>query len=370
MTHIAKIIVLIGTLILMSGKEVEATTEDRCTALGVNCVCSAPFTGTMVVTGSKPVKYSFSDSTKPCSTIGAGNSDPDIGVQVKRTYQPTQDLTMTSDATIIGALPAGHTVTEVLRSIDGGGGDTFMGHGQNDLTTGVQRMSMRWYWYMSPNWSFTWGNNLQCTNGKVGQFMGLASQNPAGPTLTMNGWGDLVNQDAHGPSLTYYDWQGVFDNSVALGPRCNAWGGCTGFSVGPYVDQMPSMGSMKGKWQRWEIVTSGHGVSGSLRIQVYFKNITDNGPELLVIDTASTLSGNNNTWASHPVPMSWYSSGVRGIAHEPYQAGTCPGFSAWTHLLVSRWTTDAGQRIGAAKEVEGGGGDSVAPTTPQGLKIQ
>jgi len=34
-------------------------------------------------------------------------------------------------------------------------------------------------------------------------------------------------------------------------------------------------------------------------------------------------------------------------------ATPCAGFASFSHFLYAAWPTDAGQRIGAAKEVEG-----------------
>ena len=52
---------------------------------------------------------------------------------------------------------------------------------------------------------------------------------------------------------------------------------------------------------------------------------------------------------------------------EFYRFGGCAGWQGWVYLAMGKWSTDAGQRIGAATEVEGGGG--LPPNAPSNLVV-
>jgi hypothetical protein len=51
-----------------------------------------------------------------------------------------------------------------------------------------------------------------------------------------------------------------------------------------------------------------------------------------------------------------------------YRQGVCRGYREFSHAMMARWATNAGQRIGAAVEVEGGG-PATRPATPGGFRI-
>ena len=49
---------------------------------------------------------------------------------------------------------------------------------------------------------------------------------------------------------------------------------------------------------------------------------------------------------------------------------SCKGFKALSHYLAASWDVDQGQRIGAATEIEGGGGGPTVPAPPTNLRVQ
>ena len=124
MRQLTQIIALV-VLGIFWGASVEAgAAEQRCNQLGANCACSEPLnTPTYTLAAGANWGWNPADSTtKECAIeglAGAVYSIATLGINTKFG---------TNDSTILGALPAGHTNTYVLRGEDGYTGQWFLGH--------------------------------------------------------------------------------------------------------------------------------------------------------------------------------------------------------------------------------------------------
>jgi hypothetical protein len=129
--------------------------------------------------------------------------------------------------------------------------------------------------------------------------------------------------------------------------------GSDGYTSGPAAGFANNVlySAAKGKWWRYEMVVTGR-ASSSFRMRLYGRNITDDSAEVTLIDT--------DEGADHPgqTPPALISR----MVSNNHRFGTCNGNFGLSHFLLASWSTDAGQRIGAASEIEGGeGGDVTAP---------
>src|SRR5262245_36188306 len=84
--------------------------EQRCTELGTNCLCSEPLNTNSLVYSS-PYYNPADSTTKECDGFDA--------IPGKAIVRPNGGLLTTNDAMIMGALPAGHTNTYVVRGPEG-----------------------------------------------------------------------------------------------------------------------------------------------------------------------------------------------------------------------------------------------------------
>src|SRR5262245_29314336 len=111
----------------------------------------------------------------------------------------------------------------------------------------------------------------------------------------------------------------------------------------------------------------------SFRLIIYAKNITDNTAEQVAVDTDCTYPGINfgceltiNPKIPNELMIDMVANNFRG-QNFPNQ---CFGWRGLSHMMFAGWTTDAGQRIGAAAEIEtGGSADTTPPAAPTGLRI-
>jgi len=128
-----------------------------------------------------------------------------------------------------------------------------------------------------------------------------------------------------------------------------------------------------GKWYRYEVVlrrmTTG---STSVILEAYRKNVTDNKAEFKIIGTSIARTGCN---CSGPSFDDLGNGGSTTTLKTPNQtqltrvapnlfrnddgAHKCGSWRAYSHMLVAAWSTDAGQRIGPATEIESSGGATV-----------
>jgi hypothetical protein len=101
------------------------------------------------------------------------------------------------------------------------------------------------------------------------------------------------------------------------------------------------------------------------------KNVTDNTPEIQIIDSrVPTNYANGFNWGTAQATSLHPTSTVVDMAIDMFR--TCgAGYHGESHFLAAAWSTEAGQRIGAAVEIEGGGSgaDTTAPVAPTNLRV-
>lgn len=302
--------------------------EQRCKELGANCVCSEPL-NTNILVKKGDSWYNPADSVqKECSKV------PSIpGSALERN---SNDLFGSNDSTVLAKLPSGHQVNYFVRGPNGHVGMWAVGEGYLGSKF-VKRAAARWYIYHSPDFEFA-GEN-QCQNSKMAQFTSALLDKSFGYVHMYN----------------FLDWNPAQD--------------CCMNGPGP---QNVNKSYWRGKWVRVEVVFTNRagpevpGVPPGFEAKVYLKNITDNSPELLVIDT--TASGTQLTPSDTRTPPKRQDS----IWINNHRWPTCKGWIGISHYMVAGWDTNEGQRIGGAVEIENGlvAKDTLAPSSPTGLRVQ
>ncbi len=138
--------------------------------------------------------------------------------------------------------------------------------------------------------------------------------------------------------------------------------------VGPnYGSGAPtSSAAWRDRWWRTEVVVRKRGAGqAGYTIQVYGKDVTNNGPEVVFVDsTIPDLGAGPNPWTSTQATNLITNSTITGMVSNNYRQGTCNGFQGFSHFMVAGWDTDQGQRIGPSHEIEG-----MRPTAPGPLQI-
>jgi hypothetical protein len=310
-------LLLIGGQFLASAQVEAAGNEARCGELGTSCICSEPFNTTAFVGG--PDFWNPADTTtKECSVEPAV-----LGGAVVRT---SNTIRGSNDATAMAALPSAHTNSFFVRAEDNHEGTFFAGNGL-PVSSSFVRLAARFYIYHSP--TFDYEGEGSCHNSKQVEF-------------------DNDSRIDYNTGAGFHTY-----NYLRFSPGIDC---CVS---GPAVSQ-PSVASFKGKWVRHEVVLTNR--SGPrYRMQSFMKNVTNNTAEVAVIDTSLDSRVNNLT------PPSLMSK-ILSNNHRFSNGATCRGWIGLSHYMMAGWTSDAGQRIGAASEIEGGGsggsGGSVPPQPP------
>ena len=375
MSYIVKLILFIGMVFLMSGREAEAAPEARCNELGSNCVCSDTFQSTSYSlvaqqAGVHAVYLGDQVGAKPCHW---GDIVP-IGTpaSIHWTYGSgtsfSSMLQVSTEPSILNLLPNRDpvAVARFLRTQEGAKTFRFGEAEMNLSALASRRLEMRWYSYHSPTYDWAGDNGGACTNGKIAHSSNGYMQ-PAMMTLTIHGGGTA------GKTSLY-----TFHNSGNW--SCFGHSSFEGFQSGsgPRSGAPISAFSYQGKWFRHSIVISNpkSSDSGGYDFQYFVKNVTDGTPEVEDVRFSAgcancmSTGGPNFTWDSSIHPT----NNMNSLHTEFYRAGSCRGWQGWTHLMIASWPTNAGQRIGAATEVEGGNGggeeDVTPPASPQGASIQ
>jgi hypothetical protein len=293
--------------------------------------------------------------TKPC-TVENGIA---TGATITRNAQDLVIASPASDPTAFAALPAGNTVTHFAS-----GNHTSQ---QNLWTTGglfaptdpTGRRAARWYRYYSPNFEFI-DDQLcpgpgcgTCYNDKTGE-MGTATGLPMGGGFEQAQWTPAM-----------YTWQADSNWQAPAGTPlldcCNHGPGQDG--------NAPMTSAMKGHWFRMEwIGTHADGTAG-----MYFlflvKDITANTPEFVAIDTRIPGPNAANPWTPASASVLQYGNppmygGISILASNMNRdSSPCTGWGGIMYYMSAAWSTDSGQRIGAAVEVEGTGGPTNTLTT-------
>lgn len=279
-----------------------ATTEARCTELGSGCICSEILDSASYIESPTDFWRASDASAKPCSQDGTG-----------RPVVRTATVAGTNDATMLAALPAGATVSYALwPDEDEHEGTFFVGNG--DAVSGtLVRLAARWYIYHTPVFDFKLEGT--CDNSKIAE-------------LNNGSLVDYTTPNFH--TYNYTTWSPSVDCCVS----------------GPGPDNNVPSADMKGNWWRFELVITNR--SGpDYRLQMYGKNVTDDEAEIEMIDLWDNASVDNLT---PPSLMSMLLSNNHRFA----AAGVCRGWLAISYYMMAGWTSDAGQRIGAASEIEGG----------------
>lgn len=320
--------------------EALAANEVRCSQLGANCVCSEPLNTATYVPVNGAWWNPGDTTTKECLSEGQGAIQNGSGFQ----------FIAANSGADISALPAGHTNTYVLRD-DSPNNGGFIG-GRAPAGTPTARRAIRFYKYFSIDYNAQGDTGGGCNANKIAQF---GRQWIEGPMFTTEGG----------------EWS-IYDINAALGWN-QTLDCCVGPGPGNYQNG-PPMSSLRGKWWRFEFIVHNAAVGGpSTYFELFIKNVTDNGPELQVLDTSQTKTmAAGDSWGVNQTGNLHLVSGTLDTmlinAFRASNSSPCTGFASFSHYLMAAWSTDAGQRIGAAVEIEGG--LNPAPSAPVGLTIQ
>jgi hypothetical protein len=320
--------------------EASAANEQRCNDLGANCICSEPL-NTSTYTQDVNAYFNPADTTVSDKQCLRANGFPGTVLEDGAGFRYAID----TSGVMFTALPnKSPTITRLLRTQEGGGGQ-FMGE---NFPAGAPsaRRAFRFYMYYSSNYQLTSGGCLNSAKIlEVGHDPSLL--------VTMSGNG---NYEIYG----WTGWNlGTFDCCIQ-GPQDSAlWG--------TYTE-----GNIRGKWFRFEVVATNTLTSSPnpTVIKVYMKNVTDNTPEVTVIDTSlPTAQPNGQSWTTtQATGLRPSAADIDQLWIDSFRNGSCAGYLGFSHLLAAAWSTDAGQRIGAAVEIEGGG-NIAPPAPPANLRI-
>jgi len=242
-----KVLILVLSLLLADTSYAATNPEQRCTDLGVNCICaeSANDGGTLTQL-SNGNDWQFSGSTTKQCTLEPDTTD---GISMRRS---SNDLTLSTDSTALSLLPSGHSVSTFVARPNN---TVFIWDGPgHTIEAGkfLKRTAMRWYVYHTSDYDFS-GDNA-CTNSK---FAGMHPH----PNNSNHIWMDMVGGGIH-----LYDWK-KYTSATETIPSCCQWG--PGF---PF----PHPADMRGKWWRIEVViVNRDGEAGGFDLKIYFHNVTD-----------------------------------------------------------------------------------------------
>jgi len=326
----------------------EAANEQRCNELAANCICSEPL-NTTTYTEDTLAAFNPADTTsldKQCLRFGGF---PGTVLEDGEGFR----YVVESAGEMFAALPKAKPGLKLLRTKvtaegNGGGGGQFMGHNFNSSAP-TGRIAFRFYRYWSPTYQWT-GQTQTCQNSsKIVQF---ATENlpSSGPILD-------------GPSGIHqmYAWTSA-GYTLPSGFDC-CWNG-----PGPAGVQGSYLASVfNGKWWRFEVIVRNPLSTGSVTIiEIYRKNVTDNTAEEKIIDTSMVTSQPvGSQWSSTIAATFKPKSRINDIFIDSFRRDTCSGYVGYTHLLSAAWSTDAGQRIGAAAEIEA----STPSNIPNNLRL-
>jgi hypothetical protein len=322
--------------------------EQRCDGLGSNCVCSEPFLMTSFTKNIDQAFWNPTDTTtKECGYEVAGHP----------ISRPAQDIQARTDATALARL--GNKIPRFVSSGAGADGIFFIGGDINSSALGSTynaRMAVRFYTYYSPDYNFR-DDSPACHS----KFL----QGSVGSWHLENFVGNI-----HMYNFTGGNWR---TTSGSYFPRDCCW-------ATPGAALALNNNDWKGHWFRVEVVTTNRSGPG-WRTILYMKDVTttgvtkvNGGNEFVAADTYGTDSG----------PDDWTTAFNQQIISSPRQlpmvanmyrergAGSCSGWRGVSHFMIAGWDTNAGQRIGAAAEIEGGssgGGEVTPPPAPTNLRF-
>lgn len=343
-------VIALGILIsvwCLSGDVYAAGNESRCDALGSNCICSEPLNTNSYSTISTFWKNPADTTTKECAVEGVAGG----AMEVSSGFGAAA-----SSGAAITALPAAHTNTWVYQTPNGGGTSNFFGSTVPDGSLTARR-SIRFYFYYSSDYTITGDGTgaTNCNSGKMAQFGRNVWEGPL--------W---VNEGV----WSFYDINASLGWNQTVDPCCSDGVGPGNYQTGP------NDADTKGRWWRVEIITHNSNTTGpGTYFEMFIKDVTNNGPELHVIDTSQTRTSpsawtSTNATTLHPTGnLNFYAVNMfRGDLGTP--PNDCVGQASYSHLLIAGWDTDADQRIGAATEIEGSGGSTYSGSLSGGFLMQ
>ena len=315
---VAVLLFLVASLSDLPGE----AAEQRCGELGAACICSSPLNQPApgsYIQGPPDFWRASNAGAQECSQDGTG-----------RAVVRTSTVIGTNDAAMLSALPSGNSVLTAVRPQTNDHQGTFLVGRGDAVTASMPRVAARWYVYHTP--LFDYKSEGSCNNSKV--------------TEHNNGTRIDIELGAGFHIFNFLTWSPSKD--------------CCG--SGPAITQ-PNIQQTKGKWWRHEVVMTNR--SGpQFRLQHFMKNVTDNTPEIAVIDFHAPGSPLANM--TPPSLMSM----ILSNNHRFSESGSCRGWIGVSHYMYAAWPTNAGQRIGAAVEVEGGSPPPPPPAPTTNLNLR
>lgn len=316
--------ILVLVLVLSGSSAVAA--EQRCDELGSACVCSEPMN---VNDGGIPSGHDFSDSS--------GATECDQHAKFFDTNKSSRDVRTVTETD----MPAGNATSHVLEVTDGGGGIVWL-NGRPRASSSDARVCVRYYFKVSRDFSGAGPNNAGCPSerNKLLQFS-FGSGSP-------------------------------YQVSELPGPQCQ---GPPGSGLAPYGDISSMQHGMSSGGARslqppvdWTSCFEGE---GWCRLESCVHGDLQAGRNIYVDTKLKALAtGTEHVILNHgPVnPGQALSLAAADIFHGQ---GIGPRGSRFlSHFMQAAFSSNNGQWIGAAHEVEGGGDVSqvVPPPAPEPLQ--
>lgn len=310
--------------------------ERRCDELGPSCICSEPLNTptyeTVLGYDFNPSDTQTKECTKATSSVPGSVLEDGAGFRyVAETAGPMFDA-LPNRASSVGYMLR----TKSKAEGNAAGGGQFLGH-DLDVTpeAGTARIAFRGYKYYAADYELYRPGT--CENStKILQL---------GEDATLS---TLVA--GNGGNYHLYGWTGW--NTGSLG--CCDHGPGDAAVRGQYDEDV-----INGKWFRYEVVITNVLTTGpATRITVYLKNVTDDLPEVVMIDTAvpteqDDAPGHPDWTSALATSLKPAATRISQIVFNSFRRDDCEGYVGFSHLLMAAWDTDEGQRIGAAMELEG-----------------
>jgi hypothetical protein len=321
----------------------EAANEQRCSELGANCIASEPL---------NTATYGYSNPYCNAGDTGAGDKQFAIsGASAGNFIENSSGVSMAAagwtfptSGPMFTAMPnKSASITRFLQGAPEPSDMNFLTHAftASDPTA---RRSIRWYQYFSSDWQDSTAGGSCLNSGKIFEL---------GSELTPMVFSSSGNHMIYG----FNGWNiDPFD-------CCNAGPGSGSVSMSP--------ATMNGKWWRFELVVRNALPTGGVTIvELWRQNVTNGGANTKVLDTAGTFgpgTGGNN-WTSTQATTLKPKARLDTFRITAWRNGVCTGYVGYSHFLAAAWSSDANQMIGAATELEGGGGTSQSIPAPANLR--
>ena len=309
---------VLGVVLLLSlpGILWAGPAELRCVELGESCVASEPMnTNNYQVNCSGQADIDFADSEGPGSK------------EMTRAYTRCDRQSAVSTSVSDVGLPSGTSQIDWVMRVDPDGANN-VAHAGSSVPSGNRRLCQRVYRKFSPNYR----GFIGCGANKQQEFWSSQS---------------TIIQLSDGRGTT---------GSIGLWAGAMTWGG----------SWLPSSGSIShtdcdNNWCRQEIcISSGQDIRDlrNVSLEGYITQVGVPNPKR--IEYSKTLVGNDRLGGT--LGELWTTTGYRE---------SCSGSSAAevghhyvSHAMIAAWSTDSGQFVGAAPEVEGDGGVNPTPPSP------